>query len=338
MSSLLLLLSLGGCDIVQKLLNDPAKAVEAADVKLKAGDLPGAATAWDEAAKAAPTNVDAATGAAYMKVLAGDFAAADALLAAAEATAGEKVGEVKLRRALVAMEAGDLDKVKEFATASALPAGQLLAAEVELADGNRDAAKALFEAAKADSGPVGSTASTYLDLMADANPLVAGLSEAQALWALGQRRIAVRSVEDLVKAYAESREDGGDQLLLWAGRAAAVGETAIATSLLDSITVPPPGQGWRLQATRAMVTCVDGDGAACVAQFEALRRAAPSDGYDDARATAALAVAEKDGDTARTLLDGISGDAAARAWAAIGDKASASSAAADPVLKSQLGG
>lgn len=338
MSSLLLLLTLGGCQMVQSLLDNTESALADADVKLKAGDLAGAAAAYEGAAAKAPTNVDAASGAAYTKVLAGDFAAADALLAAAEATAGERAGEIKLRRAFVALETQDLDKVKEFAGASGLPAGQLLAGEVELADGNRDAAKALFESAKADSGAVGATASTYLDLMADANPLVAGLSEAQALWALGQRRIAVRSVEDLVKAYAESRDDGGDQLLLWAGRAAAVGETAIAYSLLDSMTVPPPGQGWRVQATRAIATCVDGDGPACVELFDALRPGAPADGFVDARATAALAIADKDPATAKSLLDGLSGDAVARAYAAMGDNAAAASAAADPLLKSQLGG
>ena len=338
MSTLILMLSLAGCDKVQALLNNPAKAVEAADAKLKSGDLAGAAEAYDAAVKKSPTNVDVANGAAYMKVLAGDFEAADAILAAAEPTAGDKTAEIKLRRAFVALEAGDLDKVKEFATASGLPQGQLLAAEVELADGNRDAAKALLESAKADPGPVGQTATTYLALMADENLLVAGLCDAQALWALGKRRIAVRSVEDLVKAYAEAREDGADQLLLWAGRAAAVGEPAIATSLLDSITVPPPGQGWRVQATRAMVACADGDGAGCIAQFEAVRAGAPADGYADARATAAHAIAEKDPATARTLLEGVSGDVAARAWAALGDKAAAASAASDPTLKSQLGG
>lgn len=338
MSSLLLLLSLGGCQIVQQVLNNPAKAVEEADAMLKAGDLAGAAAAYEGAAQKAPTHVDAASGAAYMKVLAGDFAGADALLAAAEPAAAERAGELKLRRAFVAIETGDLDKVKEFAAASGLPAGQLLAAEVELADGNRDAAKALLESAKADAGPVGTTAGTYLELMADANPLVAGLAEAQALWALGKRRIAVRSVEDLVKAYAETREDGADQLLLWAGRAAAVGETAIATSLLDAITVPPPGQGWRVQATRAIATCVDGNGPECVTQFQAVRLGAPSDGYTDAAATAALGIAEKDPETARTLLDGLSGDAVARAYVSMGDKAAAAAAVSDPVLKTQLGG
>ena len=75
-----------------------------------------------------------------------------------------------------------------------------------------------------------------------------------------------------------------------------------------------------------------------VSQFEAPRPAAPADGYADARVTAALAIAEKDPGTARSLLEGLSGDTVARAWAAVGDKSSAAAAAADPVLKSQLGG
>ena len=58
----------------------------------------------------------------------------------------------------------------------------------------------------------------------------------------------------------------------------------------------------------------------------------------DARATAALAIAEKDPATAKALVEGMSGDAVARAYAAIGDKASAAAAASDTVLKSQLGG
>jgi tetratricopeptide (TPR) repeat protein len=336
MSTLILLL--GGCQIVTGLLNDPSKQVGEAEAALKAGDLAGAAAKYDEAVKKAPTNVDAASGAAYMKTLSGDFTGADALLGAAEAGAGDKAGDLKLRRALVALEAGDLDKAKEFATASGKPVGKLLAAEVELADGNRDAAKGLLDEAKGAGGAVGDTAGKYLDLMADANPLVAGLSEAQALWALGQRRIAVRSVEDLVKAYAESRDDGADQLLLWAGRAAAVGETGVATDLLDAITVPPAGQGWRVQATRAITTCAEGEGAKCKAMLEAVRPSAPSDGYADAAATAAVAIAEKDPDTAKSLLDGLSGDAVARAYAAAGDKAAAAGAVSDPFLKSQLGG
>lgn len=207
---------------------------------------------------------------------------------------------------------------------------------MHLADGDRDAAKSVLEQVQDDPDEVGGAARAYLDLMADKNPFVAGLSEAQALWALNQRAIAVRSVEELVRAYADAREDGADQLLLWAGRAATVGETRIATNLLEAITVPPPGMGWRVMATRALVLCADGKGAACADALDAIAAGAPADGYADARATAALLVAEKDPDAARRLVEGVSGNAAARALAALGDPGAAAAAAVDPILKAQF--
>jgi tetratricopeptide (TPR) repeat protein len=331
-----LLLALGGCDVVEGLLGDPSAAVAEAEALLSSGDYGGAAARYEEAVKRAPTHPDAASGAAYMKLLSGDTTSADRVLAAAEADAGPRLGEIKLRRALVAMRAGDLDKVKEHAGAANLPAGKLLVAEVHLADGDRDAAKSMLEQMQNDQDAVGEAARAYLDLMADKNPLVAGLSEAQALWALNQRAIAVRSVEELAKAYADAREDGADQLLLWAGRAASVGETQIAGNLLEAITVPPPGMGWRVMATRALVLCADGKGAACADALDAIAAGAPADGYADARATAAMIVAEKDPEAARRLVDGLPGDAAARVLAALGDPGAAAAAAADPILKAQF--
>ncbi len=331
-------LLLAGCSLIQGLMGDSKKTVSEADALLKAGDLSGATAMYDAALAKAPTDVDLAVGASYGHLLMGDTAKADAILAAAEADAKDKMGDVKLRRALVAMQVGDLDKVKEYASASGLPVGKLLAAEVNLADGDRDAAKVLLESVTSTPGDVGSTATAYLQLMGDSNALVGGLSEAQALWAVGKRKVAVRSVEDLVKAYAETREDGADQLLLWAGRAASVGETEISTNLLDAITVPPAGQAWRVQATRAMNACASGDGATCTSMFEAIKAIAPADGYVDARATAAVLLAPKDGAAAKALLDGYSGDAVARALAETGDSAGAANVAADPVFKKQLGG
>ncbi len=331
-------LLLAGCSLIQGLMGDSKKTVSEADALLKAGDLSGATAMYDAALAKSPTDVDLAVGASYGHLLMGDTAKADSILAAAEADAKDKLGDVKLRRALVAMQMGDLDKVKEYASASGLPVGKLLAAEVNLADGDRDAAKVLLDAVATTPGEVGTTASAYLQLMGDPNALVGGLSEAQALWAVGKRKVAVRSVEDLVKAYAETREDGADQLLLWAGRAATVGETDISVNLLDAITVPPAGQAWRVQATRAMNACASGDGATCTSMFEAIKAIAPADGYVDARATAAVLLAPKDGAAAKALLDGYSGDAVARALAETGDSAGAANVAADPVFKKQLGG
>lgn len=331
-----LLLSLWGCAIVQSFLVDPAKQVAEAEAKLKTGDLDGAAAVYDAGLQKSPGNVDLVSGAAYVKLLQGNPAAADTLLASAEATAGPRLGEVKMRRALVAMKTGDLDAVKKQATEAGTPEAKLIVAEVSLADGDKATAKTQLEAIQGEAGPVGETATAYLGLINDADSRVAGLSEVQALWALGQRPIAVRSVEELVVAYASVREDGPEQLLLWAGRAATVGEPAIATNLLDAIPVAPPGQVWRLQATRALVSCAEGNGAECFAGFERISTISPADGYADARATAALLIAERDGETAKRLLEGQAGDAAARAWALLGDLQTAGTVAADPVFKAQF--
>ncbi len=330
------LLFVVGCSMLSSLTGDPSKQVAEAEAKLKAGDLAGAAAIYDAALQKSPTNVDIASGAAYLKLLQGNTGAADQILAATEATAADKLADVKLRRALVAMRTGDLDQVKAHATAAGTPVGKLLAAEVHLADGDRDAAKALLDEVAAAGGPAADTAAAYLDLMNDGNPLVAGLSEAQALWALGQRPIAVRSVEDLVKAYAGSRDDGAEQLLLWAGRAVSVGEPEIAENLLDVIPVAPPGQVWRVQATRAMIHCAHGNGADCLAGFDRIVQISPADGYADARATAAVLIADRDADTARRLIEGQPTDAAARAWAILGDPGTAGTVAVEPVFKAQF--
>lgn len=330
------LLFVAGCSMLSSLTGDPSKQVAEAEAKMKAGDLAGAAAIYDAALQKNPTNVDVASGAAYLKLLQGNTGAADQVLAACEATAADKLPDVKLRRALVAMRTGDLDQVKTHATAAGTPLGKLLAAEVHLADGDRDAAKTLLDEVATTGGPAADTANAYLGLMNDGNPLVAGLSEAQALWALGQRPIAVRSVEDLVKAYAGSRDDGAEQLLLWAGRAVSVSEPEIAENLLDAIPVPPAGQAWRVQATRAMIACAQGNGADCLAGFDRIVSISPADGYADARATAAVLIADRDADTARRLIEGQSTDAAARAWAILGDPGTAGTVAMDPVLKAQF--
>ena len=44
-----------------------------------------------------------------------------------------------------------------------------------------------------------------------------------------------------------------------AGRAAAMGLPEIAIGLLDEIIAPPPGQAWRIEATRAIALLVQGN-------------------------------------------------------------------------------
>ena len=326
-----------GCEQIEALLGGGAdEAAADAEGLLKQGDLPGAADAYAAANTATPTHVDAATGAAYTALLQGDTGRADQILAAAEAEAGEKLGEVKLRRALVALQAGELENVKLHGEASGLPMGQLLAAEVALADGESEEASALLEKAKGAGGKVGKTAQTYLDLLGSDEPTVAGLSEAQALWALGERKIAVRSVEELVKGLPDDREDRGELVLLWAGRAASVDETDVARSILDALIFPPDGQAWRKVATLGIIACAEGDAAACQSNFKALEGNAPEDGLADAVATAAFLIADENPEAARTLAGRYVSNAAARSLLEAGDAAAARESVPGGVLGEYL--
>ncbi len=332
MSVLLLLLI--GCDAVKGLLGDPGSQIQEAEAALAAGDLSAASAGYQEALRVSPGDVDATSGLAWLELMRGNAAAADAMLAALPP--GPRTGEVEVRRALVALQVGDLDGVKAHGLASGLPAGRLFAAEVELADGNRDAARASFEIARDAPGSVGELAALYLRVLADPDPKVVGLAETQALWALGRRQTAVRSVEELVKAYADTHEDGAEQVLIWAGRAAAMGEVATAERLLDVIVVPPPGQAWRVGATRAIARCAAGDVSGCQAGLQAVQTTAPPDGYADAAVTAAVALSGTDAGAARALVAGIRTDAAARLLAQLGDRSTALGFATDPVLKGNL--
>lgn len=330
-------LSLSGCSLVEGMLGGGAEeACAQAEAQLAAGDLPGAADAYAGLASESPTEVCVATGHAYMLLLQGDTDGADGALAAAQDSAGDQAGLVHLRRALVALEAGNLDSVRQHGEASGLPQGQLLAAEVALADGEREEATPLLESAKAGGGAVGGVAGEYLTLIADPEPLVAGLSEAQALWALGEKKVAVRSVEELVKNLGDDDGNRGEQLLLWAGRAASVGETEVARSLLDALIFPPDGQQWRRVATRAIISCAEGQSEICLTEFERLEGNAPSDGLADARATAAVLIAGQDDAAAVKLASPYISNAAARALAEAGDLDAARESAPGGVLSDYL--
>mgnify|MGYP000941541303 CR=1 FL=1 len=335
-----LLASLSGCSLVESLLGDD-KAVQAAtdaETYLMAGDLPGADAKYQAAATEYAGQVDVASGAAFMALQRGDAAAADQLLAAAEAEAGERLPEIKLRRALVALDSGDLEQVKAHGLASGLPQGKLLAAEVALADGERDEASGLLNEAKAAGGPVGDTAGAYLDLLASADPMVSGLSEAQALWALGTRKVAVRSVEEVVRNLPDDFPGREEQLLLWAGRAASTGETQVARNLVDALIFAPEGQQWRKIATLALIACGEGDGATCLRTLNGLEGTAPEDGLADARATAAVLIAQADPEVARKLAGPYISNAAARALLEAGDATAAKESSPGGVLGQYIAG
>ena len=304
---------------------------------LASGDLPGAYDKYSSVREANPDSIHAVNGAAYAHLLAGEYAEADNVLAAFEEKAGDKLGEIKLRRALVALQSGDLDAVKNHGKDSKLPAGLVLAAEVHLADAESDEAMNLLKDAASGGGPVADTAQKYLALLDSGDQTQAGLAEATALWALGQRDVACEAAEDLVKALPDD-DDKGSIILLWAGRAVTSGRPAIAQSLLDSMDFPPEGQSWRVQATRAMIMVANGDGELGAQMFDALAQGgAPADGLADARATAA-ALTDKP-KVAKDLVAGLESEAAARSLLAAGaGKAASDSAPGGTAIKQFLEG
>lgn len=328
-----ILLTLAGCGLLGG--GDKPPVTAAADEKLRLGDLSGAEAEYKRLLDEDPKSVDAAVGLAYMAYLGDDTDRAEAVLAAVETHAGERTGEVKLRRALVALKVGDTDQVRTHGEGSGLPAGKLLAAEVLLADGERDAATTLLEGLQGEAGGVGSTAKDYLRLLKDGDPTVAGLAENYALWALGQRKVAVRSVEEVVKALPDEREDKSTELLLWAGRAAAVGQAQVASNLLDSVVIPPEGNSWRSAATRGILLCAEGDAEGCLATFQALV-GAPPDGLADAKITAAMALGDRSPDTTKALLEGLNTDSAALAAYKAGKGGMALKLAPEGLLRDKL--
>jgi tetratricopeptide (TPR) repeat protein len=335
---LIALLALSGCDTITDLMGGGggAEAFAEGEALLRQGDLPAAADRWEEAQVTNPGDVDAATGAAFSLLLKGDTEAADAALAAAEGKAGERLSELKMRRALVALEAGDLDQVRSHAIASGLPAGKLLAAEVAMADGETDEALELLEEASGSGGSVGRLASDYMARLSDEDSMVSGLCEAEALWALGVRKVAVKSADELVRGLPEDREDKPALLLTWAGRAVSVQEAEIAQGLLDPLTFPPEGLKWRMDAVQAMVYCVQGDIETCQSSFEKLDRTGPATGVADARATAAYLIAEENPEAAKALVGSLQSNAAARALLATGDGTAAQNASPGGVIDNYL--
>jgi hypothetical protein len=313
-----------GCFLVPSQESAAALAAKG-EAEVLAGNLPAAADTYRQGVTSFPKNVDLATGGAFVALLQGDVSRADQLLAAVEPEAGDRLPEIQLRRALVALQQGHLDDVKRFASRSDLPMARLLVAEVGLADGERPEAermlRTLTESGMGAAVPpaAAETAKAYLDLLGDPDPLVAGLSEVQALWALGRRDVAVRAAEELLKALPDA--EGRDaRLLLWAGRAASIREVEVARSLLDAMVVTPSEQQWRKLATQALVVCAEGKATECLAEFEVLAALprVPIDGLADARATAAMLVAKDDPTTATALAGPYLTDASARALHAAG--------------------
>jgi hypothetical protein len=311
------------------------EVVDAANGALKSGDLPGAGAQYAELTASHAGSVHVAIGQAYMQMLQGDNDAADATLASVEESAGEALPEVKLRRAIVAMKAKDLDAVKLHGSASGLPEGMLLAGEVHLVDLEADEAAQIFRDVSSAGGTVGQTATTYLEMLDSEDQIQAGLAEATALWALGERESACESAEELVPALSDDDGSKAEQLLVWAGRAVTTGKPSVASSLLDNLDFPPEGHAWRVQATRAIISVAEGDADEGIRILDALAAGgAPADGIADARATACALAADRA--KAKELVAGLESSAAARCLMQAGADRVAPTQAPDGALKSYL--
>jgi hypothetical protein len=337
-ASLLSLFALAGsitaCDMLPFGSAGPEVVAEA-NSALKDGDLPGAGAQYAELTASHEGSVHVAIGQAYMQMLQGDNDGADATLASVEESAGDALPEVKLRRAIVAMRAKDLDAVKLHGSASGLPEGKLLAAEVHLVDLEADEAAQIFRDVSAAGGAVGQTATTYLTMLDSEDQIQAGLAEATALWALGERESACESAEELVPALSDDDESKSEQLLIWAGRAVTTGKASVASSLLDNLESPPEGHVWRVQATRAIIAVAEGEADEGIHILDALAEGgAPADGIADARATACALASDRA--KAKELVAGLESSAAARCLMQAGADRVAPTQAPAGALKSYL--
>ena len=263
-----------------------------------------------------PTQVDAATGAAYVSMLKGDYVKAEELLAGAMENAGENAGELSLRRALVAVEQKEYSTAQQHALASNLDFGKVLASEIYLIDGEGDKAIDLLKSVS--SQPSKKLAKRYLKLLESEDPWVQSYAEAQASWALKDYELAVRSVGSMLSKLEGGIPNYEMEVLMWASRAAVVGQSEISRSLLAlNLKALPEDQKWRVTATKAMTYFAEGDIIKGNGLLKSLKDAPPM-GINHMKVTTAAIIAESDPQTAKDLLKGMSGTAAAQAYHSLG--------------------
>lgn len=302
---------------------------------LQSGDLDGARDAFEDTRDDDP--ISGATGLAYIKLMEDDFQGALEILREAEAEASdEELQELELRQALVLVRAGKwrdrpscnkppceegpILGAATLAEQSGLPQGLFLAGEYHLADGERKVAMGLFEDAVADESDhlddvTKSMAEQYLELL-EGPAVLKDFAEAAARWSVGMSSPGTttffkeQSVKDFMKlAESEGLRDtpfgSSEQLLIWSGRAASIGDVEAAQTMLDWVGGLDKDQEWRRLATQGIIYCVDGKSERCTKAFQQLKDAsAPADGYRDAAATAAYHIVDSSPMTAEGLLKG----------------------------------
>jgi tetratricopeptide (TPR) repeat protein len=333
---MILLSFLFACDLLGP--PDVSEQLNSAKSALQQGDITNAESAYRDALSIDSKNIDALIGQSYVLLLQKEFSKADSILTKAQVAAKETeqeevIKEIFFRRALVALQEGAFDKVKVLGEKSDFPAGFLLVAEIQIIDGEyQDAQDNLNKVMQLGESAMQKLASDYLDdLSVDDRQMIA---EAQARWALGDRKIAVKVVKKPLLNYISAMSEGAshDEAILWSSRALAVGNISTSEDLINAVRRTSKDQGWRVNAVKTLITCAkagkSGVGLnACVEELSQL--SGPEDGLIDAHVTAAQFVHEKSPKVAKEILSGIENDASAYVYYQMGDQSEAESIGSD---------
>ena len=230
------------------------------------------------------------------------------------------------------MEEGAFDKVKVLGEKSEIPQGLLLVAEIQIIDGEYEKAEEnLNKVYQSGETSLQELASSYMDDLAnDERQLIA---EAQARWALGDRKIAVKVVKKPLINYMSAQESGSqDELILWASRALSVGNLATAEELINIVRRTSKDQIWRVNATKVLINCAKSGKSGvgldiCVEELSQLQ--GPEDGLIDAHVMAAYFIQEKSPKVAKEILRDIENDAAAAIYYNMSETSEAESIGSD---------
>ncbi len=301
---------------------------------LASGDLSAASESYQSYAEEdGGTAVGGHTGLAYLSLLEEDFDGALLHLEKArEESSKTEAQEIDLRRALVQLRAGRLPDYPDgknpeaprlpgattFAKQSDLPQGWLMVGEIALTEGERAQAVEYFEKAADTGDGTGDIAQQYLSLLESDNATLRNLSEAVANWSVGMssppisvlKEQAVEDFETLGEGLVNTAYGTPEQMLLWAGRAASIGDTVRGRTILKWAKSITGEQAWRYAATDAILYCAEGNVRKCKSTFNKVEAMEPpAEGYRDARATAALLLGTLDAQAAEGLIGNEAGTA-----------------------------
>ena len=337
MAGLLGLGLLKGCGGGEESVVPPPPQVDA-NALLVAGELDAAFSAWQTNHASNPQDVPSAVGASYAALVRGDHAEADRILASVEAVAGSEIGPIRARRAIIALEAGNRDQVLEFGKSSGTPEGQILAAEAALCQSDWDDAKVLLEPIAGVAGPVGESATIYLDRLNQEDLIWGDLAEAEACWGMGMYGSAVEAAVAVFSELPSTWERLGEEALVWATRALRERNAEAASTLVAHGKQVDPLNAWRVAATEALIHCAQGDAEACSRGFSRMDSGAPPRGVSDAKALGAFLLGNDGREAALALIGDDQTSAAAYAAYTLGESGAAARLAPDSFLQSVFGG